>query len=208
VLFVCVFSSFLQTLHVSRDIDSRTYESYLYGMVDEAAYINAFFLSYTAVNFLGIICFPLLWMFIVFLISGIQCGWAAVIQLLFGYCLSNLVLSIAMCIGALAKKSKFAIWYLLLFHLIGTGIVFGNTVISKYLIPLKRSDLDFFSFFRNISNFLYGASVYFSPYSQFFQMQKNFHYSPSFTIIIWLVIVVAQIVFVLISRYLFKRSIA
>jgi hypothetical protein len=177
-------------------------------MVDETAYITAVFLGYTAVNFLGIICFPLLWMFFVFLITGIQCGWVTVIQLLFGYCLSNLVLSIAMCIGALVKKSKFAIWYLLLFHLIGIGIVLGNTIISKYLIPLKRSDLDLFSFFRNISTLLYKMSIYFSPYSQFFQLQKNFHYSLSFIIIIWLVTIVAQIVFMLLSRYLFKRSIA
>jgi hypothetical protein len=177
-------------------------------MVDETAYTNAIFLSYTAVNFLGIVCFPLLWMFLVFLITGIQCGQAAVVQLLFGYCLSNLVLSIALCIGALAKKSKVAIWYLLLFHLIGTGIVLGNTVISKYLIPLKRSDLDFFSFFRNISSMFYKASLYFSPYSQFFQFQKNFYYSPSFTIIIWLTTIAAQIIFMLLSRRLFKRSIA
>jgi hypothetical protein len=207
VIFVCVFSSFLQMLHVSRDIDSRTFESYLYGPVDEDAYIVSVFISYSTINFCSIICFPFFWIFCNFLLTGIPVLPESLVQLLFGYCLSNLILLIAMCIGALAKKSKTGIWYLLMFHVILIGIVLGNTVISKYLIPLKRSDVDLFSFFRNIINLFYRGSVYFSPYTQFFLFQKNFHYSLGSIFLIWTAVLAGQVFFALTSKILFKRSI-
>jgi hypothetical protein len=207
VIFVCVFSSFLQMLHVSRDIDSRTFESYLYGPVDETAYIISIFMSYSSINFLSIVCFPFLWIFGNFILTGIPVGPDSLIQLIFGYCLSNLILLIALCIGALAKKQKIAIWYLLLFHVILIGIILGNTVISKYLVPLKRSDVDLFSFFRNVFHFVYNSSIYFSPYTQFFLLQKNFHYSFGMVIIIWVVILISQVFFAVMSKILFKWSI-
>jgi len=207
VIFVCVFSSFLQMLHVSRDIDSRIYESYLYGPVNETAYIISIFTSYSLMNFLAIVCFPFLWILLIFALLGIAPTSVVFAQIIFGYFLSNLILLIALCIGAMAKKSKLAIWYLLLFHVLCTGIVLGDTVVSKYLIPLKRSDVDMFSFFRNISRILFDASVYFSPYTQYYLFQKRFYYSPSFTVILFVVILAAQIFFALMSRYLFKRSI-
>jgi ABC-type multidrug transport system permease subunit len=194
-------------LHVSRDIDSRIYESYLYGPVDEAAYIISICISYSLVNFLAIICFPLIWILLIALLSGITPSVAVFIELFFGYCLSNLILLIALCIGALAKKSKIAIWYLLLFHVLCIGIVLGNTVVSKYLIPLKRSDVDVFSFFRNISQLLFDVSVYFSPYTQLYLLQKNFYYAPLMGAAIWGAILIAQVIFAVLSRYLFKRSI-
>jgi hypothetical protein len=208
VLFVCVFSSLLQTLHVSRDIDSRIYESYLYGPVDETAYIASIFISYSLVNFFAIICFPLLWIGLVYLLSGIPLGLAPFIQLVFGCFLSNLILLIALCICAAAKRSKLALWYLILFHVVGIGIVLGNTVISKYLIPLKRSDVDMFSFFRNVSQFFFDASLYFSPYTQFYVLQKNFYYSVHLVVIIWAALLGAHLFFALMSRYLFGRSVS
>jgi hypothetical protein len=208
VLFVCVFSSLLQMVHVSRDIDSRVYESYLYGPVDEAAYIVSILIAYSLVNFFAVIFFPLLWIVLAYILTGIPPGFVPVAQLFFGYCLSNLILCIALCIGAAAKKSKSALWYLLLYHAAGIGIVLGNTVISQYLIPLKRSDVDMFSFLRNISQTLFDASLYFSPYTQFYALQKNFYYSPAMVLIIWAAVLGEQLFFVLVSKYLFKRSVA
>jgi hypothetical protein len=208
VLFVCVFSSLLQTLHVSRDIDSRVYESYLYGPVDETAYMVSIFISYGLVNFLAILCFPLAWAALVYALSGIPLGFAAFVQLVFGFFLSTLILLIALCIGAAAKRSKLALWYLILFHAAGIGIVAGNRVISKYLIPLKRSDVDMFSFFRNISQYLFDSSLYFSPYTQFYVLQKNFYYSPGSVLIMWAALLGGHVFFALLGRYLFRRSIA
>ena len=207
VIFVCIFSSFLQVLHISRDIDYRIYESYLYGPVDETSYIISIFATYSFVNFMAIICFPLGWILLIAFLVGIVPSTAAFVEILFGYFLSNLILLITMCIGAAVKKSKFAIWHLLLFHVVCTGIVFGNTVVSKYLIPLKRSDLDMFSFFRNFSHLLFDVSMYFSPYTQFYLFQKNIYNSVSLTVFFCVAILAAQIFFALMSRYLFKRSI-
>ncbi|QQO11163.1 hypothetical protein [Breznakiella homolactica] len=207
VLFVCVFSSFLQMLHISRDIDSRIYESYLYGPVDESSYIISIFVSYSLMNCVAVFVLPLLWITAVYLLAGIPVTAAAVLQILIGYVLSNLILTIAMCIGALAKKSKLALWYLLLFHVVCIGIILGNTVISTYLVPVKRTDVDVFSFFRVVSQSLYDASVYFSPYTQFYILQKNFSYGILPVVLICAAFAAGQVLFGFLSRWLFKRSV-
>ena len=207
VVFVCVFSSLLQTLHISKDIDSRVYESYLYGPVDETCYIISIFVSYSIVNFFAIVCFPLTWILLITFLVGIVPSATAIISILFGYLLSNLILFIAMCIGAATRKSKLAIWYLLLFHVTCIGIVLGDTIVSKYLLPLKRSDVDLFSFFRSISHFLFNLSVYFSPYTQFYIFQKNIYHSKLILLIFPVAVIAAQILFAFISKCLFKRSI-
>jgi hypothetical protein len=207
VLFACLSTSLLQTQHISRDMDSRVYESYLYGPVDEPAYMISVFTAYSLVNLLAILCFPLLWITLVYFLTGIPPGLAPVSQLIFGYFLSNLILLIALCIGALVKKSKLALWYLLLFHGVCAGIVLGNTVISKYLIPLKRSDVDMFSLFRIVSQRLFDASLYFSPYTQFYALQKNFYSSPGMVLSLWAALLGGQLVFALLGGCLFKRRV-
>ena len=206
VIFVCVFSSFLQVIHISRDMDNRVYESYLYGPVNETSYIASIFIVYSLTNFLGIVCFPIVWILLNSLLLGIVPFLLVFLQIFFGYVISNLVLLIAMCIGAAAKKSKLAIWYLLLFHAVCTGIIIINTVVSEYLIPVRRSDIDLFSFFRNISQLVFDASLYFSPYTQFYLFQKRFFYSPAFTAILFFVVLLAQVFFALLSNYIFKRG--
>ena len=208
VLFVCVFLSFLEIIHVSRDLDSRIFESYLYGPVDELLYAVSIFVSYSVVAFLSVFALPLVWMFILRIISGFTFLSGAAAQLFYGYMMVNLFLGIAMCIGAGVRKSKTATWYLLLLHLVLTGIILGNTVVAKYLVPMERTGTDVFSFFRNVFQYLYSASLYFSPYTLFFEMQRNYGQSRVFLFACWVIVIACQAVFLVLSRYLFKRSVA
>ena len=207
VIFVCIFSSYLQVLHISRDIDSRVYESYLYGPVDEISYIAGIFITYSLINLIAIVFLPFMWILIITLLMGLLPSAAAFAGLIYGYFLSNLILFITMCIAAAAKKSKLSILYLLIFHFICTGIVLADTVISRFLIPLRRSDVDMFSFFRRLFHTLFEISVYFSPYTQFFLFLQNFYHYLSMAVIFSVVVLASQVLFAWLSQYLFKGSI-
>ena len=206
-VLVSLLTSILLLMHVTKDFNSGVYESYLYGPVDEIAYIQSVFLTYAAVNLLAVVLFPLLWIVGVSLLVGLPISSATVILVLAAYLLANSTLLIALFIGSAARRSRSALWYTLLFHGFTIGLLLADLVVSRFLIPVKRTDVDLFSFFRNTFHALFEISVYFSPYTQLYLLQQHYHHSPQAIFLYLPAIVLVHFVFYFLAVTILRRRV-
>lgn len=204
-IFNSVVISLMLTIHVARDIDSRVFESYLYGPVDEKTYILSIFISYSILCALTIIILPIIWILIFNLISGFEITIYIIIELLITYIASCLVLFIGFLLCAIVKRAKNALFYLLGIHLLLIGIIVGNQIVSQYLIPIKKTDADVFSFFRILFAKLYELSSYFSPYTGIYILQSTHFYQPINILLTLLVITVALFLSYFLTLKAFQR---
>lgn len=200
-----LFISLMELIHVSKDIDSRVYESYLYGPIDEISYMLSIFITYGFVGFFSTVFIPVLWMIIVNFIVGIKVTSIVFIFILMSYPVFLCILLLGLWVGSLGKSPKNSLIYLLLIILILVGIILSNQVISQYLIPQKKTDADFFSFFRKLFSTLSLFANWVSPFSIYYLFQEVFITEKEIVIRYILEITVFQFIFYFMSYKQFKR---
>lgn len=194
-VLVSVSTAFLLLMHVTREFSSGVYESYLYGPIDPTSYVQSIFLTYGLLNFLAVVLFPLLWISIASLLIGIPISAAAVVMAGAACLLVNTILLIALFFASAAKRSKAALWYTLLFQGSTIGVLTANSLISRFLVPVKRTEADLFLFFREIFHVLFEISKYISPYTQYYLLRRHYHYSRAAILYYLFGILVFHIVF-------------
>ena len=176
-VLVSLLTTLLLITHVMREFNNGVYESYLYGPVDPTAYVQSVFLTYGVVNFLAVVVFPLLWVVSAALVIGIPISPATVVLVGAAYLLANTILLIALFFASVARRSRSALWCTLLFQGGTIGVLAADVVISRFLVPVKRTEVDLFAFFRAAFRSLFELSKYVSPYTWYYLLRQHYHYS-------------------------------
>lgn len=203
---LAMFLSFLSIMKVSKDFDSRIYETYLYGPVDEFCYLTSVVITYTLINFGITFVFPTVWLFLLSFFTGIPVTGIAIMELLLGMSVVETMLLLGLVFVAKSVKERNSLWIVLIIQVFYIGIIFAHTVVSTYLIPLKRTDIDVFGFFRDVFSFLFALSRYFSPYTSMFLIQATGRSGSGLGLAFLGILMAVDIVLFILSRKLFSRK--
>ncbi len=166
--FQGLFISSMAIIKIARDFDSRVYETYLYGPVDNFCYLLSIVITFTLINVLISVFFPIIWLVILFFLTGIPLIASDVVQLVMGSLVVETMLMLGLVFSTRETKESSALWINVIVQVFLIGVIFAHTVISKYLIPIKRTDIDLFKFFRDLFGFLFSFSRFISPHTNLY----------------------------------------
>jgi len=203
-----IFISFLSIMKVSKDFDSRIYETYLYGPVDDLCYLTSVVITYTLINFGITFLLPTVWLFLLFFLTGIPVTSIAIIELFVGMSVVETMFLLGLVFVAKSEKERNSVWVVLILQIFYIGIIFAHTVVSKYLIPIKRTDIDVFKFFRDVFSFLYASSRYLSPFTSMFLIQSTGQSTPIMVFSFLGILLAVDSVLFIIARKLLSRKLA
>ncbi|MEA4866853.1 MAG: hypothetical protein VB088_15820 [Sphaerochaeta sp.] len=208
-LITCLLSMFISLLSimkVSKDFDSRIYETYLYGPVDDLCYLTSVVITYTLINFGITFVLPLVWLFLLYFLTGIPVTGIAIMELLLGMSVVETMFLLGLVFVAKSEKERNSLWIVLILQFFLIGIIFAHMVVSTYLIPLKRTDIDVFKFFRDVFSFLFTSSRYISPYTSMFLIQATGQSGSRMGLSFLGILMIVDIVLFILARKLLSRK--
>ncbi len=201
-----IFLTFLSMTKIAKDFDSRIYETYLYGPVDDVCYLLSIVITYTIINVIMTLILPIFWLLALYMFTGIPVTGKAVIELILGMVVVETIFLLGLVLVIKREKERNSIWSILIVQLLLIAIIFAHTVVSKYLVPIKLTDVDIFRFFRDVFSFLFSLSRFISPYTFMFLIQSIDRNRTTLTVLFLIIMLVVDIILFFLAKERLSRK--